>query len=119
MANTTKPLTNTEIKQSKPKAKEYNLADGGGLSLRVKPNGSKQWVFNYSRPFTKKRANIGFGSYPVVALAEARKKRINARELLAKEIDPKDHKDEQDALQCKAHNGTLEHVAGRGLKSKE
>ena len=32
--------------------------------LRVKANGSKLWLFNYSRPFTKKRANISFGVYP-------------------------------------------------------
>ena len=39
MGRTTKPLSDTEIKQAKPKAKEYNLADGNGLYLRVKPNG--------------------------------------------------------------------------------
>ncbi len=41
MVNTTKPLTHTEAKQAKPREKEYNLSDGGGLALRVKPNGSK------------------------------------------------------------------------------
>ncbi len=35
MVNTTKPLTNTEFKQDKPKAKVYNLADGNGLYARV------------------------------------------------------------------------------------
>ena len=39
MARTTKPLTNTEVKQAKPKDKVYSLSDGGGLQLRVKPNG--------------------------------------------------------------------------------
>ena len=53
MARVTKPLTNTEVKQAKPKDKEFNLVDGDGLALRVKPNGSKLWVFNYFRPFTK------------------------------------------------------------------
>ncbi|MDE1863732.1 MAG: DUF4102 domain-containing protein, partial [Thaumarchaeota archaeon] len=42
-----KPLTNTEVKQAKPMDKEFNLVDGDGLALRVKPNGSKLWVFNY------------------------------------------------------------------------
>jgi len=37
MAKTTRPLTNTEVKQAKPKEKEYNLADGNGLYLRIKP----------------------------------------------------------------------------------
>jgi hypothetical protein len=37
MAKLTKPLTNTEVKQAKPKDKIYKLSDGGGLLLRVKP----------------------------------------------------------------------------------
>ena len=92
MANTTKPLTNTEVKQAKPKAKEYNLADGNGLYARVKPNGTKLWVFNYSRPFTKIRANISLGIYPNVSLSEARVKRQEYNTLLSKDIDPKEHR---------------------------
>jgi hypothetical protein len=41
MSRTTKPLTNTESKQAKPKEKEFNLNDGDGLALRIKPNGLK------------------------------------------------------------------------------
>ena len=87
MARITKPLTNTEVKQTKAKDKEYNLADGDGLALRVKTNGSKLWVFNYYRPYTRKRANISFGAYPDVSLADAREQRKQARSLLAQEID--------------------------------
>lgn len=94
MANNTKALTNTEVKQAKAKDKEYNLADGGGLALRVRKTGSKAWIFNYTKPFTIKRTNIGFGNYPDVSLADARTKRAKAKELLAKDIDPKTHKEE-------------------------
>ena len=38
MARVTKPLTDTQIKQAKPKAAEYSLSDGAGLALRVKPD---------------------------------------------------------------------------------
>ena len=93
MARITTPLTNTEVKQAKPKDKEYNLTDGNGLMLRVKPNGSKLWLFNYFRPFTKKRANLSFGSYPDLSLSDARLKRQASRELLAKDIDPKTQKE--------------------------
>jgi len=55
MARITKPLTNTEVQQAKAKEKVYSLADGDGLQLRVKPNGSKLWLFDYYRPFTKVR----------------------------------------------------------------
>lgn len=93
MARITKPLSNTEVKNAKPKDKEYNLSDGEGLSIRIKPNGSKLWIFNYYRPYTKKRANIGFGQYPALSIAEARKLRYTARELLVKNIDPKNDRE--------------------------
>jgi len=95
MAKIAKPLTNTEVKAAKAKEKEYNLADGLGLQLRVKPNGSKLWLFNYQRPITKKRANLSLGKYPALTLADARKVSASARELLGKNIDPKAHRDKQ------------------------
>ncbi len=42
MARLTKPLTHTEVSQAKPRDKVYTLSDGGGLQLRVKPNGVNQ-----------------------------------------------------------------------------
>jgi trehalose/maltose hydrolase-like predicted phosphorylase len=87
MARTTKPLTNTEVKQAKSREKVYALSDGGGLQLRVKPNSSKLWQFDYYRPYTKKRTSLSFGSYPEISLADARRKRDEARELVAKDID--------------------------------
>jgi len=118
MARVTKPLTNTEVKQAKPKDKEFNLVDGDGLALRVKPNGSKLWVFNYFRPFTKKRTSLSFGSFPAVSLAGARVKRHSAKELLAKDIDPKEHRDEVSRINNVAYNNTLEHIAAKWLEVK-
>jgi Arm DNA-binding domain len=36
-------LTNTAVKNARPKAKPYKLGDGGGLYLLVQPNGRKLW----------------------------------------------------------------------------
>jgi integrase len=107
MAKITKPLTNTEIKAAKAKEKEYNLADGAGLQLRVKPNGSKLWLFNYQRPFTKKRANLSLGKYPALSLADAREKSASARSLLVKNIDPKAHRDQQAQVEKNAIENTF------------
>jgi integrase len=119
MARITKPLTNTEVKQAKPKDKVYTLSDGGGLQLRVKPNGSKLWFLDYYRPYTKKRTVLGFGSYPSVSIAEARKQREVAKELLAKNIDPKEHRDELELKNATANNNTLEHIAAQWLEVKK
>ena len=119
MARTTNPLTNTEVKQAKAKAKEYNLADGGGLLLRVKPNGSKLWVFNYSRPHTKVRANLGLGAFLDVSLADARKWRDSYRKLLAQNIDPKHHREDQRRQQEEINANTLAYVIGLWFDVKQ
>jgi integrase len=118
MANKTTPLTNTEVKQAKPKAKEYNLSDGGGLALRIKPSGSKLWIFNYSRPHTKKRANLGLGKYPDLTLAEARRKSEEYRSLLTQDIDPKLHRDKQQLEELAATSLTLEKVVNSWFEIK-
>ncbi len=119
MARTTKPLTNTEVKQAKPKEKVYTLSDGGGLQLRIKPNGSKLWLLDYLRPYTKKRTCLSFGSFPAISLAEARNKREAAKELLAKDIDPKEHREEESRLNETAHSNTLEYIASKWLEIKK
>jgi integrase len=115
----TNPLTNTEVKQAKPKDKVYKLADGNGLQLRIKPTGSKTWLLDYIKPHTKKRSSIGLGIYPHVTLADARKLRNEARELLAKSIDPKDHKDQLTNLRKDEHSNTLLLIAQGWFKIKK
>jgi integrase len=119
MARITKPLTNTEVRQSRSKDKVYTLSDGDGLQLRIKPNGSKLWLLDYYRPFTKVRSSLSFGSYPEVSIAEARGKRKAARELLAKNIDPKEYRDEQALLNEASHSNTLQHIASQWLEVKK
>ncbi|EIJ69441.1 tyrosine-type recombinase/integrase [Pasteurella bettyae] len=92
MARTTKALNKTQIENAKPKDKEYILADGNGLILRVKPTGSKIWIFNYISPITNKRTNLTIGHYPALLLSDARAKREEYRSLLAKDIDPQQEK---------------------------
>lgn len=118
MARIVKPLTNTEIKQAKSKEKEYSLSDGKGLMLSVRPSGSKVWIFKYYRPFTKKRTNLTFGPYPEISLAEARKMHLEANTLLAKDIDPKEQRD-QEAIRGKEDaENTFKSVAEQWFEVK-
>ena len=119
MARQTKPLNNTQIKQAKAQEKEYNLADGQGLSLRIKPNGTKTWLFNYYRPHSKKRVNISFGPYPDLGLADARKKRDEARKLLTQDTDPKEHRDTHQQQKALETSQTLELIAHDWLQVKK
>jgi integrase len=115
MARQTTQLNATQVSQAKPKDKEYNLADGQGLMLRIKPTGTKLWLFNYYHPHTKKRQNISLGSFPTISLAEARKRRQENQGILANNIDPKSHRDEALQIQQEAANQTFEMVALKWL----
>lgn len=119
MARITRPLTNTEIKQAKPGDKEYSLANGQGLHLRVKPSGSKLWLFNYTRPGVKGRSNLGLGSYPDVSLAAARKKAEHFRSVLADGIDPKEHREDIKRIQSSQLANTFEHISRKWLELKK
>ena len=86
-------LSDVKVKAAKPKEKDYILTDGDGLQMRVRANGSKLWNFNYIHPASKKRINMGLGTFPEVSLAQARKRTVEARELVAQGIDPKEKRD--------------------------
>ena len=79
-------LTIKEIENAKPNAKLYKLADGGGLCLAVKPNGSKLWWYRYR--FDGKERTLSLGEYPHVGLKEAREDHFAAHKLLDAGTDP-------------------------------
>jgi integrase len=83
-----RPLSDLAIRASKPGQKMLTLYDGEGLQLRVLTSGSKVWIFNYVRPYLKTRNNIKLGTYPTMALAQARQLREQYRQLLAAGTDP-------------------------------
>ena len=119
MPRTTTQLSSTQIASAKPKVKEYSLSDGQGLALKIKPSGSKTWIFNYTHPQTQKRSNIGLGIYPEVTLAYAREKRLEYRQLIAEGIDPKQYRDDLKIGEKEASLHTFEKVAVNWLKSRE
>lgn len=119
MAKKVTPLTNTQVKQAKPKDKEYSINDGDGLALRVRPNGGKSWFFTYVVPVTKKRFKISFGCYPDVTLAQARRKRDESRSLVAAEVDPQKHKALAEAKERNALENTFQSISNRWLLQKQ
>lgn len=82
-------LTDIAIKAIKKPDSSKKLSDGGGLFLLVTTSGSKHWRMAYR--FEGKQKTLAFGSYPAVTLADARKRREEAKALLAKQVDPSQH----------------------------
>lgn len=79
-------LTARKIENAKPEAKEYLLADGEGLYLRVRPKGEKDWFFIYS--LNSKRSKLAIHA---ADLAGARQQANVYRDLLKRKTDPKQH----------------------------
>jgi len=80
-------LSDTKVRNAKPKDKPFKLFDGGGLFLLVKPNGGKYWRFDYRHG--GKRNTLAIGVYPDISLLEARQQLLDARKALANGIDPR------------------------------
>jgi integrase len=80
------PLTDTAIRNAKPKNKSYKMADGFGLYLLVNPTGSRLWRMKYRIEGREKL--LAIGPYPNVSLARARERRDDARKALADGADP-------------------------------
>lgn len=80
-------LTDRKVATAKPKPKEYLLSDGEGLALRIRPDGSRLWIYRYTSP-AGKAAKKSLGPYPAISLGDARKAAAALREKRAKGIDP-------------------------------
>ncbi|MGP6088602.1 tyrosine-type recombinase/integrase [Antarctobacter jejuensis] len=80
------PLNDAQIRSLKPKEKPYKVSDFEGLYLDVRPGGSKLWRMKYR--FEGKEKLLSLGAYPAVSLSAARKKKDDARALLAEGNDP-------------------------------
>jgi len=79
-------LTDTAIRNAKPKDKPYKVADSGGLYLLINPRGSKLWRIKYRMHGVERK--LALGAYPEITLAEARTARDAARRQLAHAVDP-------------------------------
>lgn len=103
------PLTDAKVRNAKPLAKPYKLADGSGLYLQVMPNGARYWRWKYRVGGKEKR--LALGVYPRVSLAEARTKRDAARAQLSGGTDPSAARQQAKRLAALAAANTFATVA--------
>ena len=74
-------LTDTTIRNLKSTGKPAKYSDSGGLHILLTATGSKLWKMAYR--FNGRQKTLSFGIYPAVSLAQARKKRDEAKETIA------------------------------------
>lgn len=108
-------LTDTFLRQVKHSgaAAGDKYTDGQALYLLVSATG-KYWRMNYR--FGGKQKTLAIGVYPAVSLAKARKRREEARELLADGIDPGQAKIDDKRARASLAANTFEVVARTWLE---
>jgi integrase len=102
-------LTAPAIRTAKSTDKTKRMYDTGGLSLEVAPAGGKGWRLKYR--FAGKEKRLALGVYPDISLQAARKRRDEARSLLANDLDPSENKRAQRATRRQSAGNSFEVIA--------
>ena len=96
--------TDTQIKRAikdtikAGKTISYPIAGYKGLEVRIRlhkdsPDATADFRHRYTHPITSKRPYMTLGQYPALSLADARQYHSDNMQLLAKGIDPIEHRD--------------------------
>lgn len=102
-------LSETTVRQAKPKDRDYKLSDAEGLYLFVTKTGHRSWRLKYR--FAGKERRLILGGYPTVSLKEARERKSEARKLLDEGRDPGIEAKKQAVQMATARANTFEVLA--------
>ena len=102
-------LTDTAVKNAKPKSKPYKVADGGGLYLLVSPTGAKLWRYKYR--IAGKEGTYAIGVYPTLGLAKARTEHAKSRELVSQGVHPRHQRVTEELKQITDAGNTFKAIA--------
>lgn len=111
-----KSLSDATVRNAKPKAKPYKIADGKGLFLLVQASGAKYWRLKYF--FGGKEKLLALGVYPEISLTEARERRSQARKMLAHGDDPGELKKEAKRQETIKASNSFEAIAREWLDKR-
>src|SRR5271170_540116 len=103
------PLSDTAVRNAKPRNKAVRLFDERGLYVEISPTGGKWWRFKFR--FNGKEKRLSLGTYPSVGLKDARDRRDAARRLLAGGIDPSENRKAQKSAGAGRAANSVEVVA--------
>jgi integrase len=86
-------LTDTKIRNLKSRDRAYQVADGNGLILEVRPTQQKAWLYRYR--MYGRQEKLSLGTYPEISLANARSRHFEARRAVAAGQSPARLKQEE------------------------
>lgn len=119
--------TDTQIKKAikdtikTAKTISYPIAGYKGLEIRIRPQKDSQDVtadfrHRYTHPVTGKRPYMTLGQYPALSLAAARQYHSDNMQLLAKDIDPIEHRDSLKQKDITDRQNTLNYFINEWLE---
>lgn len=103
------PLTDTQIRNTKPAARPLKLFDGGRMFLLITPRGQRWWRLKYR--YDGKEKLLSLSTYPEVSLRIVREKWDQCRKLRAAEIDLGAKRKTERAARAEAGANTFEVIA--------
>lgn len=107
-------LTDKTIKAANVEDGEQFLSDGGGLYLRVRVSGWKQWLYRY-KSGTKTRW-VDLGTYPAVRLADARSEATTLTLKRKQGIDPIEEREQEAAREASEAAATAQALAAQAAR---
>lgn len=110
------PLTDVTIKKAKPTDKSYNLYDGAGLYLSIRPSGKKVWMCRFY--IKGKAGQYTIGEYPNIKLIDARAKREAIKNQAKQGINPNDEKKLRELREAETRNNTFDSIAEDWYKER-
>jgi integrase len=110
------PLTDAKVRTVKANSKPIKLADGGGLYLDVRPNGTKLWRYRYR--IAGNENVFAIGKYPESSLADARAEHGKARVLVKRGVHPSHNRQVERLSNQTANANTFEAVAREWVSKK-
>jgi integrase len=110
-------LSDAAIRSAKARAAQFKLYDEGGLFLIVKPSGGKLWRLKYRH--LGKEQQLSIGVFPDVGLKDARKRRDEARALIARGLSPATEKKRAAAAALVGAANTFKAVADEFIAKRE
>lgn len=120
MPRINRKLTDREIREAKPKDKNYFLFDDGNLRLLVRPSGTKVWQYPYK--FDGKNNIFTIGQYGSeankIGAAQARVLRDEIKDKLSKGIDPNQNKRNVKQQAVLDSNTTFQRIAEEWLNKQ-
>lgn len=117
-----KPISSDRsISSHKADDKEYlvSVKNHPMLYLMVRPNGTKSWVYRYLSPTHSKNKRISLGVYPNVSFSRACEIWRDYEELLSRNIDPKNHREELKQSLIRKTKNSFNHFAWEYFDSLE